>query len=186
MKALLPEQEQALTQLKDNLHLPENGFHDLIIELCIKYQLPFQAVRTVLMKSQTSIESGIRNDFDSFSPTQITKAHWLSLIDAELANMAKNNVPIMEQIKSGKRYQKLNSLLAIESPDSHTKEDINNLLEDIYEFEVAKQLKAMLRTTKLYWSVKSSLFEMTELQREKFSDYPQYMEVIEHLLSLTD
>jgi hypothetical protein len=42
----------------------------------------------------------------------------------------------------------------------------------------------MLRTSKLFWAVKSELFEMTPEQRQKFSDYPQHMEATEHLLAL--
>ncbi|MDG3087848.1 hypothetical protein P7F88_17940 [Vibrio hannami] len=186
MSTLTTEQEIAIATLKENLHLPGNGFHSLIIAQCKKYQLPFQAVRTVFMQSQTSIESQIRTDFDALAPEQLTFERWFALIEVKLSDMAKSNVPVMESLKTGKRYQELQSLLTTNNDAAPDQEQINNLLEDIYEFEVAKPLKAMLRTTKLFWSVKNSLFEMTTEQREKFSDYPQHMEAIEHLLSLAD
>ncbi|WP_375753662.1 hypothetical protein [Vibrio sp. HN007] len=184
MTALTVEQENAITRFKDNLHLPQNGFHELIIEKCKEYQLPFQTVRTVFLKSQSSIEKRIRNDFSTIDESQLSKAFWLESIDKKLLELAADNVPVMETLTNSQRYLDLQSALSGETQADE--EQICNLFEDVYEFEISKPLKAMLRTTSLFWSVKNSLFEMTPEQRNKFSDYPQYMEAIEHLLSLSD
>ena len=184
MSPLTLEQKSAIARFKDNLHLPGNGFHALIIEQCREYQLPFQAVRTVFMKSQASIEEKIRYDFRNIDDNQLTMEHWLSLIRNQLSELAASNVPVMEKLTSGKRYLELNATLSKDVKNTEQKEQIQNLFEDVYELEISKPLKAMLRTTSLFWAVKSSLFEMTEEQREKFGDYPQYMEAIEHLLDL--
>ena len=50
MTHLTEQQEAAMATFKENLHLPNGGFHKLIIELSKEFQLPFQKVRTVLKK----------------------------------------------------------------------------------------------------------------------------------------
>ncbi|WED22848.1 hypothetical protein L3Q72_05495 [Vibrio sp. JC009] len=186
MSELTAEQEHALTLFKERTHLPGNGFHALIIELCKEYQLPFQQVRTVFMESQAAIEKKIRTDFANTTDEQVTKEHWLSVIKSRLDELAADNPPIMEKLTSSNRYLKLKQALAKPINSEEEKALLLANLEDVYEFEVCKPLKAMLRTTSLFWAVKSELFEMTPEQRLKFSDYPQHMEATEHLLELAE
>lgn len=186
MSQLTPDQESAIARFKQHTHLPGNGFHAMIIELCKEYQLPFQPVRTVVMRAQAGIEAQIRADIKAVTDEQLTKAHWLTVIRAELAEMAGNTIPLMEQLTSSKRYLQVKEKLAKPELNAEEKEQILAELEDIYEYEVCNPLKAMLRTSKLFWAVKSELSEMTPEQRQKFSDYPQHMEATEHLLTLGD
>ena len=65
MTNLTEQQEAAMATFKENLHLPNGGFHKLIIELSKEYQLPFQKVRGVLKKAQKDVERQIREDFSS-------------------------------------------------------------------------------------------------------------------------
>ncbi len=186
MSDLTPEQEYALTQFKESLHLPRNGFHAMIIELCKEYQLPFQAVRTVVMNSQADIENTIRSDFEHVNYDQFTKAHWIAVIRDQLSEMAGNNKPLMEKLIASDRYLRVKDKLSKADSSETGREQIRALLDDIYEYEICNPLKAMLRTSSLFWAVKSNLAEMTQEQRQKFSDYPEYMAATEHLLKLID
>ncbi|PWI33956.1 hypothetical protein DI392_07080 [Vibrio albus] len=186
MSQLTPEQESAIIQFKQNIHLPGDGFHSMIIELCKEYQLPFQKVRTIVMNAQAGIETQILCNVSTTTDVQLTKAHWVAVIRAKLEEMADSNVPLMEQLTSSQRYQKVKEKLAKPGISEEEREQILAELEDIYEYEVCNPLRAMLRTSTLFWAVKSDLFEMTKEQRQKFSDYPQHMEATEHLLKLAE
>ena len=58
MSNLTSKQEAALATFKENLHLPNGGFHTLITELGKEYQLPFQKVRSVVKQTQQDTHSG--------------------------------------------------------------------------------------------------------------------------------
>ena len=186
MNNLTPEQENAIAKFKESIHLPGNGFHAMIIEMCKEYQLPFQPVRTVVMDSQAAIEQKIRNDFKNVTHAQLTKEHWISVIKHKLDEMALSDIPLMDKLTTSERYLKVKEALSKPILSKEEREKILAAIEDIYEYEVCNSLKAMLRTTSLFWAVKSNLFEMTQEQRLKFSDYPQHMEATEHLLELSE
>lgn len=57
MTHLTEQQEAAMATFSGNLHLPNGGFHKLIIELSKEYQLPFQKVRAVLKKAQKTLNA---------------------------------------------------------------------------------------------------------------------------------
>lgn len=75
MTNLTEQQEAAMATFKENLHLPNGGFHKLIIELSKEYQLPFQKVRAVLKKAQKML-----NDrYEKTLPTLMTQ-YWAKRI----------------------------------------------------------------------------------------------------------
>lgn len=186
MSNLTPDQEAALATFKENLHLPHGGFHTLITELGKEYQLPFQKVRSVVKQAQKNVEQRIKNEFESVEDSTLTQASWIAAIRAELEDLAKETESVMDKLKVNPKY--LNVIAAIEgsiSSEDERDEWIEQLIQ-VYEKEVLKPLLAMLRTTKLYWTLMlvDETCKMTPEQREKFSDYPQNMEAAEHLYAL--
>jgi|GEM_PF-2214092 len=187
MSDLSPQQEAAIATFKTNLHLPHGGFHALIIELSKEFQLPFQKVRTVVMDVQRSVERKIRQDFTSVTEHDLSKENWLALIKAELVEMAKDNVPVMEALTNNAHYIK--ALGAINAPIA-SEYDRDMIGEDLflaYEKEVFKPLLAMLHTSSLYWELMlaaEDLEKMIEEYRAKFSDYPQHVTAAAHLFEL--
>ncbi|MGF1751696.1 hypothetical protein [Vibrio cionasavignyae] len=183
MSQLTVEQEDALATFKAALHLPQGGFHVLIVELCKQYQLPFQTCRAVLKKAQKSIESKIRLHFQDVENSELTQEHWLNLIHEALAELAKDNKPLMENMISGERYRTLVNDMQQPSDESAREMQLDQLLT-IYEQEVYKSLGAMLHTSALYWELRDYLFAMSDEQLAKFADYPQHVTAIKHLLEL--
>jgi uncharacterized protein YdiU (UPF0061 family) len=186
MSNLTPEQEAALATFKENLHLPNGGFHTLITELGKEYQLPFQKVRSVVKQAQKNVERRIKSDFETIDADALTQANWIAAIRAELEELAKETESVMDKLKANPKY--LNVSAAIEgviSTEDERDEWIEQLIQ-VYEKEVLKPLLAMLRTTKLYWTLMlvDETCKMTPEQREKFADYPQHMEAAEHLYEL--
>jgi len=184
MRPLSSEQENAIAILKSNLHLPEGGFHRLILDLCIEFQLPFQKVRSVLKKSQTTIERKIRDDFETMNEHELTQENWLTLIKHSLVSLAKNNKPIMETLTNNGFYIKTMNML---QQDNISEDDCKNALADLsqaYQSDVYKPLSAMLYTSDLYWYLSTELTEMTDERCQKFHRYPQHMEAIAHLVAL--
>ena len=98
-------QQQAIATFKANLHLPNGGFHKLIVELAREYLLPFQAVRKVLKQSQKVIEKKVKHQFDDVSNFDLTQENWLNLIHTSLAKQAKGNLPVMEKLQQSQLYQ---------------------------------------------------------------------------------
>ncbi len=184
MSVLTEQQEQAISTFKANLHLPGGGFHTLIVELCKEYQLPFQKVRSVLKKSQTKIDKKIRTDFDSITESDLTKENWLAIIHQALVPLAKEMPPVMDSMLQSKAYKQVVASMNDEVEPKADQQQLMVDLEVIYEQQVCKPLKAMLYTTVLYWELSEDLFNMNEALRQKFSDYPQYMEATEHLFGL--
>ena len=184
MTDLTEDQEHALATFKAALHLPKGGFHVLIVELCKQYQLPFQTCRAVLKKTQKSIELKVRLNFQNVEPSDLTQEHWLRLIHETLANLAKDNKPLMESMTSGERYCQLISDMQ-QSFDAGDREMQLDKLLTIYEQEVYKSLGAMLHTSALYWELRDDLFAMSDEQLAKFADYPQHVDAIKHLQQLS-
>ena len=186
MSNLTPEQEAALATFKENLHLPNGGFHTLITELGKEYQLPFQKVRSVVKQAQKNVERRIKSDFETIDADALTQASWIAAIRLELEELAKETESVMDKLKANPKY--LSVIAAIEgaiSTEDERDEWIEQLIQ-VYEKEVLKPLLAMLRTTKLYWTLMlvDETCKMTPEQREKFADYPQHMEAAEHLYEL--
>ncbi|OEF10658.1 hypothetical protein [Vibrio genomosp. F10] len=186
MSDLTLQQENALATFKNNLHLPNNGFHTLIIDLSKEFHLPFQKVRTVLLKSQRSIEKKIRNEFEAVSHRELTKEHWLELIHAALHDLAQHNTSVMELLAKDTHYQSAKAAMLM--PIS-TEDEREVILENVfcaYEKIVFKPLAAMLHTSPLYWKLMRAeeLLQMTLTHREHFTDYPQYMEAAACLFEL--
>lgn len=188
MSQLTPQQEEAIATFKENLHLPGGGFHLLIIELCKEFQLPFQKVRNVLMKAQTKVEKKIRHDFSAVCESDITQETWLNSIRTKLAEMAQDNVPVMDNLLASEKYKKVLAALNVPIQNEYEREDILEELMQVYEKEVFKPLLAMLHTTKLYWKLMlaEDLNKMTTICREQFSDYPQHMEAAKILFELDE
>ncbi|NOH97420.1 hypothetical protein [Vibrio sp. 99-70-13A1] len=188
MSQLTPQQEEAIATFKENLHLPGGGFHLLIIELCKEFQLPFQKVRNVLMKAQTKVEKKIRHDFSAVCESDITQETWLNSIRTKLAEMAQDNVPVMDNLLANEKYKKVLAALNVPIQNEYEREDILEELMQVYEKEVFKPLLAMLHTTKLYWKLMlaEDLNKMTTICREQFSDYPQHMEAAKILFELDE
>ena len=186
MTHLTEQQEAAMATFKENLHLPNGGFHKLIIELSKEFQLPFQKVRTVLKNAQKDIERQIREDFSSVDEGVISQANWLNIIRLKLVELAEDNQSVMDKLKLNPKYQKvLEATNASISSEDEREELIEELIQ-AYEKEVFKPLLAMLHTTKLYWKLMlvDETCKMTEENRDKFSDYPQHMQAAEHLYTL--
>ncbi|MEZ8166268.1 hypothetical protein A152_0005280 [Vibrio tasmaniensis 1F-187] len=182
MTHLTEQQEAAMATFKENLHLPNGGFHKLIIELSKEYQLPFQKVRAVLKKAQKGVERQIREDFNSVDGTVLSQENWVNIIKSKLVELAEENQTVMDKLQQNLKYQKV--LSATEG--SIASEDERDELIQAYEKEVFKPLLAMLHTTKLYWKLMlvDETCKMNEENREKFSDYPQHMQAAEHLYTL--
>lgn len=186
MTHLTEQQEAAMATFKENLHLPNGGFHKLIIELSKEFQLPFQKVRTVLKNAQKDIERQIREDFSNVDEGVISQANWVNIIRLKLVELAEDNQSVMDKLKLNPKYQKVLEATnaSIESEDE--REELIEELIQAYEKEVFKPLLAMLHTTKLYWKLMlvDETCKMTEENRDKFSDYPQHMQAAEHLYTL--
>ncbi|MFA0037437.1 hypothetical protein [Vibrio sp. 10N.261.52.A1] len=186
MTHLTEQQEAAMATFKENLHLPNGGFHKLIIELSKEFQLPFQKVRTVLKNAQKDIERQIREDFSNVDEGVISQANWVNIIRLKLVELAEGNQSVMDKLKLNPKYQKvLEATNASISSEDEREELIEELIQ-AYEKEVFKPLLAMLHTTKLYWKLMlvDETCKMTEENRDKFSDYPQHMQAAEHLYTL--
>ncbi|MGF1841847.1 hypothetical protein L4C39_01455 [Vibrio clamense] len=186
MRDLTPQQEAALAIFKTNLHLPHGGFHSLIIELCKEYQLPFQTVRSVLMKVQRATERRIYDELDTVAEDDLSQENWREAIKIELIELAQDNQPVMNNLLGNEHYLKAKA--AIELPIS-SEDGRDIILEDLmlaYEKEVFKPLLAMLHTTSLYWELMlaEELHMMTEACRQKFIEYPQYIEAAKFLFDL--
>ncbi|HAS64046.1 MAG TPA: hypothetical protein DCS35_16700 [Vibrio sp.] len=186
MSDLTPRQDVALATFKTNLHFPHGGFYELITELGKEYQLPFQTVRTAVMKAQRTIEKKIRNDIDAVTESDLTQENWRKVINEILVVLARDNMPVMDNLLVNQSYLKAVSEMStpIESEDERAA--ILEYLMQAYEQEVFKPLLAMLRTSPLYWELMlaEELDKMTETYRAKFSDYPQYIEAAAHLFDL--
>ena len=186
MTHLREQQEAAMATFKENLHLPNGGFHKLIIELSKEFQLPFQKVRTVLKNAQKDIERQICEDFSNVDEGVISQTNWVNIIRLKLIELAKDNQSVMDKLKLNPKYQKvLEATNASISSEDEREELIEELIQ-AYEKEVFKPLLAMLHTTKLYWKLMlvDETCKMTEENRDKFSDYPQHMQAAEHLYTL--
>ncbi|MFM2642946.1 hypothetical protein AAFX33_17515 [Vibrio chagasii] len=186
MTHLTEQQEAAMATFKENLHLPNGGFHKLIIELSKEFQLPFQKVRTVLKNAQKDIERQIREDFSNVDEGVISQANWLNIIRLKLVVLAEDNQSVMDKLKLNPKYQKV---LEATNASISSEDERDELIEELiqaYEKEVFKPLLAMLHTTKLYWKLMlvDETCKMTEENRDKFSDYPQHMQAAEHLYTL--
>lgn len=184
MSALTEQQEQAISTFKENLHLPGGGFHALIVDLCKEHQLPFQKVRSVLKKSQASVEKQIRFDFSSISDSDLTKENWLAIIRQALIPLAKATPAVMDSLTQHESYQRLVTSIKQGIANEAQRQDLLVEIEVIYEQQVCKTLKAMLYTTVLYWELSDDVFNMNAELRQKFSEYPQYMEATQHLFEL--
>ncbi|EGU29548.1 hypothetical protein VII00023_09059 [Vibrio ichthyoenteri ATCC 700023] len=188
MSELTPQQDAALAAFKANLHLPHGGFYALIVELSKTYQLPFQTVRSVVMKAQRDIEGKIRREPDCLSDIDLSQAHWRYVIDTALLALAQENTQVMDDLASNPSYQKALKAMS-ESIDSEDKrEEILEWLMQAYEKEVLKPLLAMLRTSPLYWKLMlaEELSQMTETCRAQFHEYPQHVEAAAHLFDLDE
>ncbi|UOE87368.1 hypothetical protein [Vibrio splendidus] len=186
MTHLTDQQEAAMATFKENLHLPNGGFHKLIIDLSKEYQLPFQKVRAVLKKAQKDVERQIREDFTSVDDTVLSQANWVNIIKSKLVELAEENQTVMDKLRQNLKYQKV---LSATNGSITSEDERDELIEELiqaYEKEVFKPLLAMLHTTKLYWKLMlvDETCKMNEENREKFSDYPQHMQAAEHLYTL--
>lgn len=182
----LTPQQHAIATLKANLHLPNGGFHKLIVELSREYLLPFQTVRKVLKQSQKAIEKKIKHQLDDVSDDELTKDHWLSLIHASLTEKAKDNQPVMGKLQQNQLYQ---DAIQVLSQPTHTQDECEAVREQLamaYEIEVYKPLTEMLYTSILYWKLPDDLYQMTEDKQLEFGGYPQHMEAVRHLLELAE
>ncbi|TVO34383.1 hypothetical protein [Vibrio algivorus] len=182
----LTPQQQAIATLKANLHLPNGGFHTLIVELARKYLLPFQAVRKVLKQSQKAIEKKIKHQFDDVSNFDLTLENWLNLIHISLKEQAKGNLPLMEILQQSQLYQDAIQTLSQPINDQAQRETAREQLAMTYEIEVYKPLTEMLYTSILYWKLPDDLYQMTPAKQQEFEGYPQHMEAVRHLLVLSE
>ncbi|NOH34822.1 hypothetical protein [Vibrio chagasii] len=186
MTHLTEQQEAAMATFKENLHLPNGGFHKLIIELSKEFQLPFQKVRTVLKNAQKDIERQIREDFSNVDEGVISQANWVNIIRLKLVELAEGNQSVMDKLKLNPKYQKVLEATNTSIASEDEREELIEELIQAYEKEVFKPLLAMLHTTKLYWKLMlvDETCKMTKENRDKFSDYPQHMQAAEHLYTL--
>ncbi|MEZ8038389.1 hypothetical protein ACED25_02215 [Vibrio sp. 1F263] len=186
MTHLTEQQEAAMATFKENLHLPNGGFHKLIIELSKEYQLPFQKVRAVLKKAQKGVERRIREDFNSVDGTVLSQENWVNIIKSKLVELAEENQTVMDKLQQNLKYQKVLSATEGSIASEDERDELIEELIQAYEKEVFKPLLAMLHTTKLYWKLMlvDETCKMNEENREKFSDYPQHMQAAEHLYTL--
>lgn len=182
----LTPQQQTIATFKANLHLPNGGFHKLIVELAREYCLPFQAVRKVLKQSQKVIDKKIKHQFDEVSDFDLTQENWLNLIHASLAEQAKSNLPVMEKLQHSQLYQDAIQALSqpIDTQDQY--ETVREQLAMTYEIEVYKPLTEMLYTSILYWKLPDDLYQMTPEKQQEFEGYPQHIEAVRHLLTLSE
>ncbi|MFA0414872.1 hypothetical protein AB4520_13835 [Vibrio renipiscarius] len=188
MNELTPQQEAALAEFKANLHLPHGGFYALIVELSKKHQLPFQTVRSVVMKAQRAIEGRIRSEPDTLSEIDISQEHWRHLIEQALRDLAQENTQVMDDLANNSSYQKALSAMSQSIDSEEQREDILEWLMQAYEKEVLKPLLAMLRTSPLYWKLMlaEELNQMNETCRSQFHEYPQHVEAAAHLFALDE
>ena len=186
MTQMTAQQEEALAIFKSNLHLPNGGFHALIVELACEYQLPFHTVKPVLKKAQKIIEQKIKNDIDNIIDSDITQDNWRFLIKGSLVDLAKNNQSVMISLSQNQSY--IDAMKGLEKPimNESEREEILENLALAYEQQIHKPLLAMLYTSKLYWRMSDDLSQMTEEKQQEFSRYPQYMQATKHLLSLSE
>lgn len=182
----LTPQQHALAIFKNNLHLPNNGFHTLIVELAREFQLPFQSVRKVLKQSQKAIEKKIQHDFDNLVEHDLTQDHWIHLIKAALTNLAQDNPPLMDNLKQSPHYIEVTRAMSKQADNKLQREEMLEKLALVYELEVYKPLTAMLYTSLLYWKLSDDLYQMTPEKQQEFEGYPQHMEAIKHLLALSE
>lgn len=179
-------QQQAIATFKANLHLPNGGFHKLIVELAREYSLPFQAVRKVLKQSQKVIEKKIKHQFDDVSNFDLTQENWLNLIHASLAKQAKSNLSVMEKLQQSQLYQDATQALSQPIENQDQREAVREQLAMSYEIDVYKPLTEMLYTSILYWKLPDDLYQMTAAKQQEFEGYPQHMEAVRHLLGLSE
>ncbi len=184
MPPMTTQQERAMAIFKSNIHLPHGGFHKLIVELCKEFQLPFPKVRAAVKKGQKVIESDIRNHEGVIDECNLSQQHWLSIIKTELNELAKDNKPIMETLQSSDIYQRFAAALKQPLASEGDREQQYALLCDVYEFQVYKPLTSMLHTTTLFWEISNDLDLVNAPILPKFSDYPQHVLAIEHILTL--
>ncbi|MGF1719424.1 hypothetical protein L4D20_05170 [Vibrio kyushuensis] len=186
MSELTPQQEHAKAIFKTNLHLPNGGFHGLIIELSKEYQLPFQKVRTVLMTSQKIVEEKINSDFENVSEQDLSKEHWIGLIHLGLRDLAKETTAVMTLLEGNSHYNNAKAGLLEPITSEGARDAILEELFCAYEKIVFKPLLAMLHTSPLYWKLMllEELYQMTEEKRQQFELYPQYMQATETLFIL--
>ncbi|MFS1428113.1 hypothetical protein LMH73_013370, partial [Vibrio splendidus] len=144
MTHLTDQQEAATATFKENLHLPNGGFHKLIIDLSKEYQLPFQKVRAVLKKAQKDVERQIREDFTSVDDTVLSQANWVNIIKSKLVELAEENQTVMDKLQQNLKYQKV---LSATNGSIASEDERDELIEELiqaYEKEVFKPLLAML------------------------------------------
>ncbi|MBD1575923.1 MULTISPECIES: hypothetical protein [Vibrio] len=186
MTELMTPQENALATFKSNLHLPNGGFHALIVELAREFQLPFHTVKPVLKKSQKVVEKKITNDFENIAEHDLSQENWLALIRSALITLVEQNVPLMVSLTQNQDY---NDAIAIMAKASITHSEQQQVLEHLamaYEMQVYKPLTAMLYTSILYWKISDDLYQVTPQTQQEFSGYPQHLEAINHLLKLSE
>jgi hypothetical protein len=184
MHSLSIEQAQALAFFKENLHLPGGGYHALIVDLSKEYLLPFQKVRSVVKKSQATIEKKIKQDFSTIQDSDLTKEHWLELVQKQLRLLAKENKPIMETLTSHPLYTSIALSIDKGIESNSEREQLKNDLYSLYETEVFKPLSAMLYTSNLFWILSNDLGEMDDDRCVQFSEYHQHLAAINHLREL--
>lgn len=186
MTQMTAKQEDLLAIFKANLHLPNGGFHALIVELACEYQLPFHTVKPVLKQSQKIIEKKIKTDVSNIIDYDLTQDNWLSIIKHSLEELAQNNRPLMDVLIQSQPY--MNALHAIEKPimNESEREEILENLALAYEQQVYKPLMAMLYTSKLYWRISDDLYQMTLEKQQEFSHYSHHMAATQHLLNLSE
>ncbi|MEZ8824762.1 hypothetical protein [Vibrio sp. 10N.261.55.A7] len=182
------QQENALAMFKNNLHLPNNGFHTLIIELSKEYQLPFQRVRKALINSQKSVERKIKQDFDNLVSEDLSQENWLKLIRTELTELAKDNQSVLDNLNKNEMYIQARTLAEESISSEAVREEILEALFLVYEKVVFKPLLSMLHTSPLYWKLMrcEELSQMTQENRLLFAEYAEYMEAAETLFQLDE
>ncbi|MEZ9233818.1 hypothetical protein AB4259_22460 [Vibrio amylolyticus] len=182
------QQENALATFKNNLHLPNNGFHTLIIELSKEYQLPFQRVRKALINSQKSVERKIKQDFDNLVREDLSQENWLKLIRTELTELSKDNQSVLDNLNKNEMYIQAQALAEESISSEAVREEILEALFLAYEKVVFKPLLSMLHTSPLYWKLMrcEELSQMTLETRLLFAEYTEYMEAAETLFQLDE
>lgn len=165
MSELSVEQLNAIAKFKSELHLPNDGFHTLIIDLSKDYDQPFQVVRKCLKKSQKQIERLISSDVWVTNPVDYQLSHWFDAIHKELKKLSTNNVTVMERFESNEYYQLLQ-----QDPEANL---VGNVAE-LYYSEIYQPLKERLYTSKLFWRLKEDFSEMDSERIDDFREYEQY------------
>lgn len=169
MSNLTIEQTNAIAEFKSELHLPNDGFHTLIIDLSRDYDLPFQVVRKCLKSSQKQIERLIKSEAWVSNPIDYKLTHWLERIHNELEKLAATNDSLMSKIEASEYYPLLK-----QEPDTNT----SNYVAEIYYTEIYLPLRERLYTSKLYWRLKEDFPEMDSERIEDFRDYNEYYEAM--------